>query len=141
MIKLSVIVPVYNVEPFLPRCLDSLLRQGMKGADSAEALERGESEWEVICVNDGSPDNCATILAEYERKYPDIFKVITQKNWGLGEARNTGMKVAQGEWIGFVDSDDYVVDGAYKQICHQFLDDTIDVLQFRYTNMHGLSAD
>ena len=128
--KLSVIVPVYNVEKYLPRCLDSLLRQGMESGD-----------WEVICVNDGSPDNCATILAEYERKYPDIFKVITQKNWGVGEARNTGMKVAQGEWIGFVDSDDYVVEGAYKQICHQFLDDTIDVLQFRYTNMHGLSAD
>lgn len=130
MMRLSVIVPVYNVEKFLPRCLDSLLRQGMRAG-----------EYEVICVNDGSPDNSAAILAEYEAKYPDIFKVITQKNWGLGEARNTGMKVAQGEWIGFVDSDDYVVDGAYKQICHQFLDDTIDVLQFRYTNMHSLSAD
>ena len=63
--KLSVIVPVYNVEKFLPRCLDSLLRQGME-----------VGEWEVICVNDGSPDNCAAILAEYEKKYPDIFKVI-----------------------------------------------------------------
>lgn len=128
--KLSVIVPVYNVEKYLPRCLDSLLRQG---------LDPGE--WEVICVNDGSPDNCPAILAEYEQTHPEIFKVITQENLGLGEARNTGMRAAQGEWIGFVDSDDSVVDGAYKQICHQFLDDTIDVLQFRFTNMHGLSAD
>lgn len=130
MMKLSVIVPVYNVEKYLPRCLDSLLRQGMEPGD-----------WEVICVNDGSLDNCATILAEYKEKHPEIFKVITQDNLGLGDARNTGMRAAQGEWIGFVDSDDYVVDGAYKQICHHFLDETIDVLQFRYTNIHGLSAD
>ena len=101
--KLSVIVPVYNVEKFLPRCLDSLLRQG---------LEVGE--YEVICVNDGSPDNCAQILAEYEQKYPGIFKVITQENRGLGEARNTGMKVAQGEWITFVDSDDDGVEAYNK---------------------------
>ena len=96
--KLSVIVPVYNVEKYLPRCLDSLLRQDMEAGT-----------WEVICVNDGSPDNCATILAEYEQKHPEIFKVITQNNLGLGEARNTGMRAAQGEWIGFVDSDDSVV--------------------------------
>lgn len=56
--KLSVIVPVYNVEKYLPRCLDSLLRQGMQ-----------KGEWEVICVNDGFPDNCAAILAEYEKNY------------------------------------------------------------------------
>ena len=61
---LSVIVPVYNVEKYLSRCLDSLLRQGMEAG-----------EWEVICVNDGSPDNCGAILAEYEAKHPDIFKV------------------------------------------------------------------
>ena len=65
--KLSVIVPIYNVEKFLPRCLDSLLRQGLSA-----------SEFEVICVNDGSPDNCAQILADYEKKHPDIFRVITQ---------------------------------------------------------------
>jgi len=61
--KLSVIVPVYNVEKYLPRCLESLLRQGME-----------TGEWEVICVNDGSPDNCGAILAEYEQKYPDILR-------------------------------------------------------------------
>ncbi len=118
--KLSVIVPVYNVEKFLPRCLDSLLRQG---------LEVGE--YEVICVNDGSPDNCAQILAEYEQKYPGIFRVITQENRGLGEARNTGMKVAQGEWITFVDSDDYVIDSGYKYLLDHFCDERMDVLQFR----------
>ena len=118
--KLSVIVPVYNVEKFLPRCLDSLLRQG---------LEVGE--YEVICVNDGSPDNCAPILAEYEQKFPGIFRVITQENQGLGEARNTGMKAAQGEWITFVDSDDYVIDSGYKYLLGHFCDERMDVLQFR----------
>ena len=107
--KLSVIVPVYNVERFLPRCLDSLLRQGMEAG-----------EWEVICVNDGSPDNSAAILAEYEKKYPDVFKVITQENQGLGGARNTGTALAQGEWIAYLDSDDYIIDGAYRYLLDHF---------------------
>lgn len=117
--KLSVIVPVYNVEKYLPRCLDSLLRQGL-----------ASDEYEVVCVNDGSPDNCATILVEYEQKYPDIFNVITQENMGVGEARNTGMKVARGEWITFLDPDDYVIDDAYKFILEHFCDDCVDVVNY-----------
>lgn len=117
--KLSIIVPIYNVEKFLPRCLDSLLRQGLNAG-----------EYEVICVNDGSPDNCATILAEYQQKNPDIFKIITQKNQGIGAARNTGMKVAKGEWITFVDSDDYIIDDGYKYILSHFCEKEVDVLQF-----------
>ena len=118
-LKLSIIVPVYNVEKFLPRCLDSLLRQG---------LEVGE--YEVICVNDGSPDNSGAILAEYEAKHPEVFKVITQENKGLGGARNTGMKAAQGEWIVFVDSDDYIIDNGYQYILEKFCEENVDVLQF-----------
>lgn len=86
--QLSVIVPVYNMEKFLPRCLDSLLRQGME-----------VGEWEVICVNDGSTDGSANILAGYEAKNPDIFKVITQENKGISAARNTGTAMARGEYI------------------------------------------
>ena len=121
--RLSVIVPVYNVEKFLPRCLDSLLRQGLGGVNP-------EYAYEVICVNDGSPDNCGAILAEYEAKHPDIFRVITQENKGQGEARNAGMQVAQGEWIAFVDSDDYVIDDGYKYILDHFCEEGVDVLQF-----------
>ena len=109
VMKLSVIVPVYNVEKFLPRCLDSLLRQG---------LEVGE--YEVICVNDGSPDGCGKILADYERKHPDLINVITQKNGGLSAARNTGMLRARGEYLVFIDSDDYVVDGAFRYLYDHF---------------------
>lgn len=115
--KLSVIVPVYNVEKFLPRCLDSLLRQG---------LELGE--YEVICVNDGSPDNCAAILAEYEQKHPDIFKVITQENKGLGGARNIGTALAKGEYITYLDSDDYMIDKSYSYLLEHFCQDKPDVL-------------
>ncbi len=127
--KLSVIVPVYNVEKFLPRCLDSLLRQGME-----------VGEWEVICVNDGSPDNCAAILAEYEKKYPDIFKVITQENQGLGGARNTGTAMARGEYIAYLDSDDYIIDGAYSYLLEHFCQpNTVgakpDVLVFGHKNV------
>ena len=119
MMKLSVIVPVYNVEKYLPCCLDSLLRQGMESG-----------EWEVICVNDGSPDNCGAILAEYEKRHPDVFKIITQENQGLGEARNAGMRVAQGEYIGFVDSDDYVIENGFSYLCKHFLDKEPDVLAY-----------
>lgn len=112
--RLSVIVPVYNVEQYLSRCLDSLLRQGLEPED-----------WEVICVNDGSPDNCATILAEYEKKHPDVFRIISQKNQGLGEARNVGTAQAQGEWVTYLDSDDYLVDGAYRYLLDHFCGDVV----------------
>ena len=123
--KLSVIVPVYNVEKFLPRCLDSLLRQGMK-----------PGEWEVICVNDGSSDNCAAILADYEAKYFTIFKVVTQEHLGVGAARNTGLKVAQGEWIGFVDADDYVVDNGFRCLYEHFLKGQFDILAYDYKEVN-----
>ncbi len=128
--RLSVIVPVYNVEKFLPRCLDSLLRQDMGGVNS-------DYSYEIICVNDGSPDNCGAILAEYEKKHPDIIHVITQKNGGLSAARNTGMLYAQGEYLAFIDSDDYVVDGAFHYLLDHFCSQPDpsqrpDVLNFRF---------
>ncbi|MBR1668920.1 MAG: glycosyltransferase [Bacteroidaceae bacterium] len=123
--QLSVIVPVYNVEKYLPRCLDSLLRQGM-----------GAGEYEIICVNDGSPDGSAAILADYERRYPDIICVITQKNGGVGAARNTGMLAAKGEYLAFIDSDDYVVDGAFRYLLDHFCtDDKPDVLHYQYRSV------
>ena len=130
--KLSVIVPVYNVEKFLPRCLDSLLRQGLSA-----------DEYEVICVNDGSPDNSAAILAEYQQKHPDIFHVITQENQGLGGARNTGTAQARGEYVAYLDSDDYVVDEGYARLLETLdnerttngTDTPPDLVIFRSTNV------
>ena len=93
--KLSIIVPVYNVEKYLKRCLDSLVNQSLE-------------EIEVICINDGSKDNSLKILREYESKYPDKIKVIDKENEGVWKGRFDGVKKATGEYIGFVDSDDYV---------------------------------
>lgn len=91
---ISVIIPVYKVEFFLERCLDSVLSQTF-------------TNFEVICINDGSPDNCDLILKKYE-ELDDRIKVISQPNKGLSAARNLGLNIAQGEYIFFIDSDDAI---------------------------------
>ena len=91
---ISVIVPVYNVEKYLPMCLNSILAQTFK-------------DFEVVCVDDGSTDNGLAILQEYAQKDKRI-KVIHQENQGLVGARNSGVRVARGEYLYFVDSDDRI---------------------------------
>ena len=92
--KISIIIPVYNAETYLYRCLASVISQTL-------------SDIEVICVNDGSTDNSLSILYEYQKK-DKRFKVITQNNMGLSCARNNALKYAQGKYIGFVDADDTI---------------------------------
>jgi heptose III glucuronosyltransferase len=99
---LSLVVPVYNVAPFLPRCLDSL-------------IDTGGISTEVILVDDGSTDECPAILARYAAQYPHFY-VIRQENGGLSAARNTGIEHARGEYIAFVDSDDYVAPGYHANL-------------------------
>jgi len=94
-IKISIIVPCYKVEKYLPRCLDSLVNQTLP-------------DIEIICINDGSPDNCINILKEYREKYGEKIVIIDKQNEGVWRGRKDGIKKAQGEFIGFVDSDDYV---------------------------------
>ena len=94
-IKLSIIVPCYKVEKYLPRCLDSLVNQTLK-------------DIEIICINDGSPDNCINILKNYKEKYGNRIVIIDKENEGVWRGRKDGVKKAKGEFIGFVDSDDYV---------------------------------
>ncbi len=100
MPKISIIVPVYNVEQFLRRCLDSILSQTFQ-------------DFEVVLVNDGSTDNSGQICREYARKDPRIV-FIEKENGGLSSARNTGLDAAKGEYVGFVDSDDYIAPDMYK---------------------------
>lgn len=99
---LSIIVPVYNVEKYLKACIDSILVQQLE-------------DYEIILVNDGSTDASGEICNEYAQKYEKI-KVIHQKNGGLSSARNTGIDNATGKYIGFVDSDDYIVPEMYKNL-------------------------
>ena len=91
---ISIIVPVYNVEPYLPRCIDSILAQTY-------------NDLEIILVDDGSPDRSSAICDEYARMDVRV-RVIHQENAGLSGARNAAIRVASGEYIGFVDSDDYI---------------------------------
>ena len=101
-IKVSIIVPVYNVEKYLAQCLDSLINQTLK-------------EIEIICINDGSKDNSTKILTAYAQKDVRI-KIINQTNQGISAARNNGISVATGEYIGFVDSDDWVDIDFYEKL-------------------------
>ena len=95
-IKVSIIIPVYKVEKYINRCMDSLINQTLE-------------EIEIICVNDGSPDNCPQILREYEKNYPDKnIIVIDKENGGLYNARITGLEKVRGKYVGFVDADDYI---------------------------------
>lgn len=92
--KFSVVIPVYNVEQYLDQCLESIKEQDFV-------------DFEVICVNDGSTDHSRSILEDWSAKFPQM-KVIDRENGGLSAARNTGLEVAQGEYVVFVDSDDWV---------------------------------
>ena len=100
--KFSVIIPVYNVEAYLQACLDSVLNQTFE-------------DWEAICVNDGSTDNSAAILEEYGHK-DGRFKIVNQPNGGLSAARNTGLKAAAGEYVLFLDSDDWLEGNALERV-------------------------
>lgn len=100
--KLSVIVPIYNVERYLPACIDSILAQTHK-------------ELEIILVDDGSTDACPTICDRYATMDPRII-VIHKKNVGLSDARNAGLDIASGEWISFIDSDDWIEPDMYEKL-------------------------
>lgn len=100
--KVSVIVPIYNVEKYLDRCMESLLNQTLK-------------DIEIILVDDGSPDNCPKMCDDYAKK-DERVKVIHKKNAGLGYARNSGLEIAMGEYVAFVDSDDYVELNMYEKL-------------------------
>lgn len=127
--KLTIIVPIYNVAPYLRKCVDSLIAQDI-------------SDYEIILVDDGSTDNSGVIadeLTAYPQPLPKekgvSMKVIHQKNAGLSAARNTGIAVAQGEYIMFVDSDDYLQPNVLRALIEQVERDNLDVLRFRYQNV------
>ncbi|MGE8514601.1 MAG: glycosyltransferase family 2 protein [Chryseobacterium culicis] len=101
--KVSIIVPVYNVENYLTKCLDSLVNQSL-------------SNIEILVVNDGSKDDSGKIIEGYAQRYPEKIKAFTKKNGGLSDARNFGLDRASGDYIGFVDSDDYVSETMFEEM-------------------------
>ena len=103
MIKVSIIVPVYQVEKYLRKCLDSLVKQTLP-------------EIEIIIINDGSPDQSQVIIDEFQQNYPLKIKSFIKENGGLSDARNFGLDRATGEFIGFVDSDDEVSKTMFEEM-------------------------
>ena len=116
--KFSIIIPIYKVEVYLHQCVDSVLAQSYKNI-------------EVILVDDGSPDSCPRICDEYAAK-DERIKVIHKPNGGLSDARNSGLKIANGDYVIFLDSDDYYNNTQFLQDIHdQLFFKNADVLFFR----------
>ena len=113
-IKISVIVPIYNVEPYLAKCIDSILNQTYK-------------DFELLLVDDGSPDNCPAICDEYAKKDSRIT-VIHKQNGGLSDARNAALEIAKGEFVTFVDSDDFIAPNALQLLMEAAVENNSDVV-------------
>ncbi len=118
MINVSVIVPIYNVERYLPQCLDSLCAQTLKSL-------------EIICINDGSTDASGAILDEYSKNNPNII-VINKKNSGYGDSMNLGIKEATGEYIGIVESDDFIDPDAFEKLYSLAKKTDADIVKANY---------
>ena len=120
MKKLSYIIPLYNSAQWLEKCLYSVLNQDIP-----------ESEVEIICVNDGSPDDSAELAREIAKEHPSIV-VFDQENQGPSGARNTGMRHATGKYLCFVDPDDFVEPNVYGGLVRQMEEEQLDMLRFDY---------
>lgn len=119
--RLSIIIPFYNVEQYIAQCLDSVYHQDIP-----------EEEYEVICVDDCSPDNSISIVEEYARKHTNLVIVRNQYNRKLGGARNAGMDVATGQYVWFVDSDDFVENNCFQKLLTIAESEDLEVLHFNY---------
>lgn len=118
MRKISILVPIYNVEQYLPQCLDSLCSQTLKSL-------------EIICINDGSTDASGAILDEYAKNNPNII-VINKKNSGYGDSMNRGLKEATGEYIGIVESDDFIESDAFEKLYNLAKKTNADIVKANY---------
>ena len=127
MVKISVIVPVYNTEKYLKECLDSIVNQTFE-------------DIEIICINDGSSDNSLGILNEYKKSDKRI-SVVCQENGGLSITRNHGIKLAKGDYIYFIDSDDYLELTALEELYTISKKDDLDILIFKLINFDDGTTD
>ncbi len=118
---LSFIIPCYKVEKYIQRCLDSVY-----------ACDLDEEQYEVLCVNDASPDNVQGILESVQKKHPNLRIVVHEENKGLGGARNTGIREARGEYLWFVDSDDEIIGNGLSEAVEKAKAEELDVLCFNY---------
>ena len=118
-IKVSVIVPIYNVENYIKKCLESLVNQTL-------------NELQIILVNDGSKDKSGNIAKEYADKFPEKIIYLEKKNGGLSDARNFGIPYAKGEYIAFLDSDDYIDLNAYETMYNKAIEEDSDLVECNF---------
>ena len=121
--KLSIIVPVYNVAPYLDKCIESILAQSV-------------SDFEIILVDDGSTDASAEICDRWAQNHPCIT-VVHKENGGLSDARNAGLAIAQGEYVGFVDSDDYICPDMYQKLIMLAEEHNAQICTCSFTKVDG----
>lgn len=119
MIRLSIIVPFYNVEKYIEQCIRSLYDQDIP-----------QEEYEVICVDDCSPDGSRAIVERLQAEYPTLRLIIHESNKKLGGARNTGLRAAKGKYIWFVDSDDYIIPNCLGRLLKDAAENKLDMLHF-----------
>jgi len=124
-VDVSIIIPVYNVQEYLSVCLDSVIKQTIENK-------------EIIVVNDGSTDKCYEILKEYKIKFPEMI-IINQKNRGISETRNAGLKAASGEYIAFVDSDDFIEINMFEKMYNKAKRQSADIVICNYILYKDLS--
>ena len=127
-LKLSIVVPIYKVEQYLSKCVDSLLHQDLL-----------PEEYEIILVDDGSPDRCGEMCEEYALHYSNI-KVVHRDNGGLSAARNSGIDIAQGKYLQFVDPDDYLEPNVLGSLIQKMESEELDMLRFDYRNVNEEGA-
>ena len=122
-LRLSIIIPFYNVEAYIKQCLDSVFRQNIPS-----------SEYEVICVDDCSPDKSLLIVESYAVIHDNIKIIRNEVNRKLGGARNAGVDAASGKYIMFIDSDDLLEDNVLELLCSEAEKNDLDVLHYDYEN-------
>ena len=123
--KLSLIIPVYNVEQYIGRCLQSCLCQPHVAAD----------DYELVIVNDGTKDSSMQVVEEMVNGLNNVT-IINQHNQGLSMARNAGLKAAKGEYVWFIDSDDWIEEGCLYEIIQRLAQTDVDILQLQYRNVY-----
>jgi glycosyltransferase involved in cell wall biosynthesis len=122
--EISIIVPVYNTEKYIEKCIASLIQQNF-------------SSYEILLINDSSPDNSQLIIDKYKKKYPHLIKSFIKKNGGLSDARNFGLMKATGKYILFVDSDDYIKENSLSSLYTIMEKKSLDILVFDFIKVYN----
>lgn len=122
--ELSIIVPIYNTENYLQKCIDSLLHQDIE-------------DYEILLVNDSSPDHAQEIIDDYQKRFPNMIRSFKKPNGGLGDTRNFAIPHAKGRYLMFVDSDDYIKENVLGKLCRVMNERELDILVYNFVRVYN----